>query len=172
MKCLLRKPSPSHRSLALMLLVACAPYAPISQSAEHFAAATYAYELAQRANSVALLEHDYLLWLDATSGDALFDLYRNYNRLIGTWVQVDLLQARLDDSVDTGRSDDAMLATLRNQARYVRWELDSAIASFEHDADERPHRAHARLAEDSVLLLSNVRVTVDRLYLATGEEAR
>ena len=151
-----------HRSIAL-LLVACAPYAPTSQSAEHFGAATYAYELAQRANFVAQLEHDYLVSIEVASGEELFDLYRNYNRLIGTWVQVDFLQALLDDVVDDARSDDATRSTLRDHACFVRRELDSAIAGFEENAIETPHPLRSRLNEDSHLLLSNIRITVHRL---------
>ena len=157
----------SPRSLALMLVVACSPYAPTTQSAGHFGAATCAYELTQRANAVALLERDYLASIEAASGEELFDLYRNYNRLIGTWVQVDLLQGLLEDAIDDRHSDAAARSALRDQANYLSWELDTAIAGFENDAKGTRAHAYSRLAEDSLALLSNVRVTVDRLYLET-----
>jgi len=155
----------ANRSISLVLLLACAPYVPMAHGIERLGDATYVYELGRYADAVSTLERDYLSLIESASGEERFNLYRNYDRLMGTWLQVDFLQTLLDAAVEaTSHSDDEeMRSALRDHAQYVLWELDNAIAGLEENSIEPQRLGHSEVNEGSRSLLSTVRITVNHL---------
>ena len=153
------------RSIALLLLLACAPYVPTATGTERLA--IYVYDLGQHADSVTALEDEYLLLIESASGDERFNLYRNYDRLMGTWLQVDFLQSLLDRAVEAASDldEEETRSMLRDHAQFTLWELDGAIAGLEESSAEAQRWTDSRINERSRSLLSDVRRTVDRLLI-------
>jgi len=155
------------RSIPLLLLFACALCPPTAYAVERLGDATYVYELGRHADAVTALERDYLSLIESAPREERFDLYRNYDRLMGTWRQVDFLQTLLDVAVDaTARPDEeAIRSALRDHAQYVLWELDSAIAGLEEDSLEPRRSTYLEVDTGCRSLLANVRATIDRLLV-------
>jgi len=112
-----------------------------------------------------MLETSVSLLIEAASVEERFNLYWTYNHLTGAWLQVDFLQALLQLSVDAPSSPDeeGIRTTLRDQAQFVLWELDHAIADLEQNVPEVKQLNYLRINEVLRSLLSEVRTTVDRL---------
>jgi hypothetical protein len=155
------------RSISLWLLFACASYAPTPQGTERLGDAIHVFELGQHADAVIALEDEYLQLIESVAGEERFNLYRNYNRLMGTWLQVDFLQSLLDRAVEaTSRLDEEEARSmLRDHAQYTLWELDSGIAGLEESSAEAQRWTDSRINERSRSLLSSVRMTVNRLLI-------
>ena len=155
------------RSISLLLLFACAPYVPTAQGTERLGDATYVYELEQYANAVTTLENNYLSLIESASGEERFNLYRNYNQLMGAWLQVDFVQTLLDLAVAaTSRSDEEETRTmLLDHARYILWELDHAIADLDENTPDSQWLNQLWVNEGVHSLLSGVRITVNRMLV-------
>jgi spermidine synthase len=161
-----RQVSVSRFNLSILLpLFACAPYLPIAHGTERAGDATYWYELERHAHNVAGLEQEFLSLIAAASVEERFNLYWTYNHLTGAWLQVDFLQTLLDFSVDAPSSTDEeeIRTTLRDQAQFVLWELDHAIADLEQNVSEVKQLNYLRINEVLRSLLSEVHTTVNRL---------
>jgi hypothetical protein len=157
-----RNPTFSGR---LSLLFACALYASTAPGIERVGDTTYLYELGQYSRAATGLESELFSLIESASGNERFDLYWTCNHLTGTWVQVGLLQSQLKLSVSVpSHLDDAMARiTLRDQARFVVWELDNALFDLEQKAPDVERSSHLRISEALRSLLSALRTTVSRL---------
>ena len=129
--------------------------------------AAYVYELEVHASAMSSLQEEFLSSIDNASDQERFDLYRTYDQLMGTWLQVDLLEALLEASVEaTSIGDEEQIrTTLRDQAQFTRSELDQAAADLERNAVALKRYDHLRLSETLRSLLSSVQATVDRLII-------
>jgi hypothetical protein len=149
------------------LLFAGALHGPVAWSTVRADDATYVYELQAHANAMASLEEAFVSSIDSASDQERFNLYWTYNQLIGTWHQVDLLEAWLDASIEaiTTSDEEKMRAALRDQAQFTRAELDHAVDDLEHNAVSIRQYEPLRLNGALRSLLSSVRATVDRLMI-------
>ena len=149
------------------LLFAFALYAPMVHGTERPGDGTYLHELGQYADAVTELESDYRSLIERAFDEDRFDLYRNHNRLMGAWLQVDFLQAMVDFAVKTkSQSDeDQARSMLRDHVQYVLWELDNAIDGFAEHSPCAQSSTHCWIQERCRSLLSNVRITVNRMLV-------
>jgi hypothetical protein len=155
------------RSFSRLVLLAYALYVPAADGTERLRDATYVYELGQYAGAATALENDYLLLIESASDKERFNLYRNYNRLMGAWLQVDFLQTLLDLSVEAPSlaDEEEVRSMLRDHAQYTLWELDNAIEGLEDASFGAQRETHLWVNERSSALLSNVQITVNRLLI-------
>jgi hypothetical protein len=154
------------RLRSLLLLFACTPYLPVVHGMERVGDASYLYELERHANAVTALETEFVSLIEAAYSDERFYLYWTYNHLTGSWVQVAYLQTQMELSVGAqSYSDEELIrTTLRDQAQFVRWELDHAINDLVQNMPEVKRLNHLWINEALRSLLSEVRATVDRLW--------
>ncbi len=129
--------------------------------------ATYLYKLEQYASDFIALETEFLSLIDAASSEERYYLYWTYNHLTGSRVQVRYLQTELELAVATQSYPDeqALRTTLRDQAQFVHWELDHAISDLEQNMPEVRRLNHLWINEALRSLLSQIRTTVDRLWV-------
>src|SRR6266550_4336356 len=127
--------------------------------------ASAAYELRQHAIAATALQDDLLELCESASGAEQFELYSIYNRAVGTWLPVDFLRDLLDVTMSaSSRSDEeAMGATLRDQAAFALWELDQSIAYLEADSAVARSPQSSERAAAVHSLLWQVRPVVERL---------
>ncbi len=151
----------------LLLLLACALYLPAAYGTERARDATYLYELEQYGNAVTALETEFLSLIEFASSEERFYLYWTYNHLTGSWLQVEYLQTQLELAVEAQSYSDeeSVRTTLRDQAQFVRWELGHAINDLEQAMPGVRPLNHLRINADLRSLLSEVRTTVDRLWI-------
>jgi len=123
------------------------------------------YELEQYSDAVTALETEFLALIEAAPSEQRLYLYWTYNHLTGSWFQVENLQTQLELSLEAQASSDeeSIRTTLRDQAEFVRWELDNAIDDLEETMPEVRPLNHLWITEALRSLLSEVRTTVDRL---------
>jgi hypothetical protein len=152
---------------SLALLLAGALHASVSWSTVRAGDATYVYDLQRHENAMTLLEDEFLSSIDGASDEERFDLYRTYNELTGTWLQVDLLEALVAESIEAAPmcEEEKIRTMLRDQAQFTRAELDHAVADLEHNVAAIKRYDHRWLSEALRSLLSSVRATVDRLII-------
>jgi hypothetical protein len=155
------------RLSSLLLLFACAPYLQVVHGTERVGDAAYLYELEQYANAVTALETEFLSLIEAAPSEERFYLYWTYNHLTGSWVQVEYLQAQLELSLEAQSysEEESSRTTLRDQAEFVRWELGHAINDLEQTIPEGRPLNNMWINEALRSLLSEVRTTVDRLWI-------
>ena len=103
--------------------------------------------------------------IETASDEKRFGLYRTYNRSIGTWGQVDSLQALLELSIaETSPSLEQEARTaLKEQASYTQWELGQNIAELETALAENRLSDDMRLHDLLRSVLKEVRIIVNRL---------
>jgi hypothetical protein len=159
---------------SLALLFAGALHASVAWSTVRAGDAAYVYDLQRHENAMTLLEDEFLSSIDGASDEERFNLYRTYNQLTGTWLQVDLLEALLAASIEAEPicDEEKIRTTLRDQAEFTRAEIDRAIADFEHDGTALKRYDDQRLNGALRSLLSNVRGTIDRLITDQGTLAQ
>ena len=147
------------------LLFACTFYGPIACGTVRAGDATYVYDLQRHKNAMTLLEDEFLSSIDDASDEERFNLYRTYNQLTGAWLQVDLLEALVAESIEASPmcEEEKIRTMLRDQAQFTRAELDDAVADLEHNVAAIKQYDHLRLSDALRSLLSSVRATVDRL---------
>jgi hypothetical protein len=149
------------------LLFAGALHGSVAWSTVRAGDATYVYELQRYANAMASLGEEFLSSIDGASDEERFDLYRTYNQLMGTWFQVDLLEAFLAASIEAPRicDEEKIRTMLRDQAEFTRAEINYAVADLEHHDATIKRYDHLRLNSALRSLLSSVRATADRLII-------
>jgi len=152
---------------SLLLLFACAPYLPVAHGMERVGDATHLSELEQYASAVTALETEFLSLIEAAPCEERFYLYWTYNHLTGSWVQVEHLQTQLELllGAQSYADEESIRITLRDQAAFVRWELGYAIDDLEQTMPEVRPLNHLWGNEAVRSLLSEVRATVDRLWI-------
>jgi hypothetical protein len=155
------------RRLGSLALLFAALHASVAWSTVRAGDATYVYDLQRHENAMTLLEDEFLSSIDGASDEERFNLYRTYNELTGTWLQVDLLEAWVTESIEAAPmcEEEKIRTMLRDQAQFTRAELDHAVADLEHNAAAIKRYDHRRLSDALRSLLSSVRATVDRLII-------
>jgi hypothetical protein len=166
------QPRPLHSLIASeaarvggLLLLACAVGSTPALAAERVGDAVAMYALQDRARVVDDLERALLTAIEASPDEERFGLYRTYNQLYGTWIQMQLSQTLIGEAASApSPSDEAMIrTTLRDQAQYALWELDDARSYLERNAPAPERREHFRINEAIRALLSDTRTIVERL---------
>jgi hypothetical protein len=153
--------------VAGLLLLACAVGLTPALAAERVGDAVAMYALQDRARIVDDLERALLVLIEASPGEDRFDLYRTYNQLSGTWVQMQLSQTLIEQAVSAqSPSDEASTRmTLRDQAQFALWELDEARLYLERNAPAPERREHFRINRAIRALLAETRTIVERLLV-------
>jgi hypothetical protein len=150
------------RSALLALVVAALSSAAYGM--ERAGDALIASEIRHYAKEVTAVQSDLLSFIAAAPDSKRFDLYRTYNRSIGTWMQVDLLQALLERaSEETSDPAEEVRVAIMEHAVYVLWELDRNLGELESVMAEKRPSPDLRLHELLRSLLTEVRVIVTRL---------
>lgn len=150
----------------LLLLSICAPFVPVVHGAERIGDSAYLNEVEQYANAVAALETEFLSLIDAASGEERFYLYWTYNHLTGSRVEVEYLQRQVELAMaaQSLSEEESIRTTLRDQAQFVRWELDDTIDDLRQNIPEVRRLNQLWINEALRSLLSEVRTTVERLW--------
>src|SRR4051812_30624318 len=150
--------------LVTLLLVACLPLPIAAQGAERSGDAAFLEACRQYARSAIDLENESLLQIESASDDERFDLYREYDGFVGTWLQVESLQAQLAVAVDADSSIEAAEArtALRDQAQFVRSELGHTEADLARNAASLHRSDHLWINQAIRSLLAEVRTLIGR----------
>jgi hypothetical protein len=111
------------------------------------------------------IEAQLLTLIDASPGEARFELYRTYHQLTGTWLQMELSQTLLDEAAaaESLSEETTIRTTLRDQTQYALWELDDARASLERSSPAPEQREHYRINAAIRALLADARTIAERL---------
>lgn len=149
----------------LWLLVICVPGLRPAHGAERMGDASLVHALQDHAEAVNALEIDILVLIESAPDENRFALYRTYNELMGTWVQVDLLQSLLElsSSATTPSVEDGNRTNLRDHARFALWDLDETRMRLERDAPDADRHEYSRINESIRALLSEAEITISRL---------
>lgn len=148
-----------------LLLVACLTFLSPAQGAERSGDAAFLNAYQEHERAAISLETEFLSQIEIASGEERFNLYRAYDRFLGTWLQVERLQAQVAIAVgaDSPVEEEEARTTLRDQARFVFLELEQTEGDLERNiaALERPD--HFRINQGIRRLLVEVRAAVGRL---------
>lgn len=151
--------------VARVLLLACATGLTPAHAAQRAGDVLAMYALQDRARIIDDLERALIALIEASPDEDRFELYRTYNQLSGTWVQMQLSQALIEQAMSAkSPSDEATIrSTLRDQARYAVWELDDARLYLERNAPGPERREYFRINQAMRALFSQTRTIVERL---------
>jgi hypothetical protein len=148
-----------------LLLVACLPFLSPAQGAERSGDAVFANAYQEHERAAIALETEFLLQIELASDEERFNLYRAYDRFLGTWLQVERLQAQHAVAVEADSSveEEEARTALRDQAQFVRLELEQTEEDLERNAAalERPDRF--RINQAIRRLFVEVRAAIGRL---------
>ena|SRR2546427_5588944 len=149
----------------LLILFVSAFRIPAAHGIERPGDALIANEIQHYAAAVTRVQGDFLSLIEAASGVKRFDLYRTYNRSIGTWMQVDLLQTLLQLSITetSAPADQDARKALEEQASYTIWEVGQNIAELDAAIAENKLSDDLRLHELLRSVLKEVEIVVTRL---------
>jgi hypothetical protein len=127
--------------------------------------AAYVYALEQHSAVVAALEDDFLALIETAPEEERFNLYRTYNQLMGTWLQVEFLRSLLDSSIEavSPLDEEEVRTNLRDQAEFTLWELAATITSIERNIVELDLPSHIQVNARVRSLLAEARATVSHL---------
>jgi len=111
----------------------------LAQGAERLADALATYALQERTAVADGLERDILAVIDSSPNEDRFELYRTYNQLMGTWVQVDLSQTLVAQAVaaTSPSEEEKIRTTLRDQAQFALWDLDETLRTSDGTVPSR-----------------------------------
>ena len=106
-----------------------------------------------------------LFQIEIAADEERFTLYRTYNNFLGTWLQVERLQAQVAVAVeaDSSTEEEETRAALRDQAQFVRLELEQAEADLQRNIPALKRPNHLRINQAIRDLLFEVHATVSRL---------
>jgi hypothetical protein len=149
------------------MLFICAPFVPVAHGAERIGDSAYLNEFERYANAVAGLETEFLSLIEAASGEERFYLYWTYNHLTDSRAQVEYLQRQVELSMaaQSPSEEESIRTTLRDQAEFVGWELGHAIDDLQQNIPQVRRLNQLWINEALRSLLSEVRTTVDRLWV-------
>ena len=151
----------------LLALVICAPGMRPAYGTERAGDASAVYALQGQAEVVDSLERDILALIEHSPDESRFDLYRTYNRLMGTWIQVDLVQAMLELAVsaESPSEEEEIRAGLRDHARFALWDLDEVRIDLEREIAGVNRHEHSRLNDNIRWLLSEAKAVIGRVLI-------
>ena len=151
----------------LLLLVICAPCLRPAYGTERVDDALVLYALYDQTEVVNALETDVLALIENSPDEDRFDLYRTYNQLMGTWVQVGLSQAMLElaMSATLPSEEEEIRSHLRDHARFALWDLDEARTYLERNAPNADREEHLRIHVAIRSLLSEAKTIMSRLLV-------
>ena len=149
----------------LLVLVVSAFRMPAAHGIERPGDALIANEIQHYTAAVTRVQGDFLSLIQTTSGVKRFDLYRTYNRSIGTWMQVDLLQTLLQLSITetSAPAEQQARKALEEQASYTIWEVGQNIAELDAAIAENKLSDDLRLHDLLRSVLKEVEIIVTRL---------
>jgi AAA+ ATPase superfamily predicted ATPase len=152
-------------SSVIVLLVACLPFLSLARGAERVGDTTFMDSYQQHARNAIALENEIGFLIGIAPDEEHFNLYWTYNHFIGTWLQVELLQAQLTLSVgaDSPAEEEATRTTLRDQAQFALWELEQTEMDLERNIPELTRPDHLRINRAIRALVFEVRTTIGRL---------
>ena len=155
------------RLCLLLVLLACAPYLRLAHGSERVGDRLYVHAFEQHEAAVTALEDNLLALIETTPEDERFELYRTYNQLMGTWLQMEFLQSLMDASIAAllPIEEEEIRTSLRDQAQFTLGELDHAIANIEQNLAELDRPRDLQVNEEVRSLLSGIRATVSRLLV-------
>jgi hypothetical protein len=144
-----------------------------ARGSERAGDAASVHALDQHSDVVAALEDDLLALIETALEEERFNLYRTYNQLMGTWLQVDFLRSLLDSSIDavSPLDEEEARTNLRDQAEFTLWELGNAITNIERSMVEFNRPSHVEVNGHVRSLLSEVRATVQWLITSHHSSA-
>jgi hypothetical protein len=134
--------------------------------------ATNLYALQQLASEEIAVERDFLWAFQTAVEDKHFDLYRDLNRLVGTWSQIELTRTLLELSIAAPQfSDERYLrSTLCDQAAFVLGEIEQAHWDLERQAMPGDDTGRVRTSAAVRAFLSQAASAIARLQ--AEEQAR
>jgi hypothetical protein len=152
----------------LVLLVVCAPGLRPAQAAERAGDALVRQAIHDRTDVVDALEDDILALIVSSSDGDRFDLYRTYNQLMGTWVQIDRSDTLVEQAAlaMSPPEEEAIRTTLRDQAQFALWELDDALAYLEQIRPGAHRHEYLRIKEAIRSLLWETKTVINGLLAA------
>jgi len=148
-----------------LLSVACLLFLSPAQGAERSGDAAFVDSCQEHARTAIALESESLSQIEIASGEERFNLYRAYDRFLGTWLQVERLQAQLAVAIEADSSveEEEARTTLRDQARFVLLDLEQAEGDLERNTPALERPDHFRINQAIRRLLAEVRTAVGRL---------
>ncbi len=154
-------------AFVIVLLVACLTFSSLARGAERVGDIAFMNAYQTHTGNAIALENEIGFMIGIAPDEERFNLYWTDNRFIGTWLQVELLQAQLILSVraDSSAEEDAARTSLRDQAQFVLWELEQSEADLERNIAELKRPDHLRINRAIRALLFEVRIAVVRLLL-------
>jgi len=155
----------STRGLSLVLPLLYATGIAAAHGAERAGDALARYALQDRGRLAEQMETELLALIDASPFADRFELYRTYNQLTGTWLQMQLSQKLLDEAAAAGSlsQETSIRTTLRDQAQYALWELDDARASLERSTPAPDRGEPYRINLAIRVLLADARAIAERV---------
>jgi hypothetical protein len=155
----------AHVVHLLVLLVICASGVRMAHAAERLGDALVMYALQDRAQIVDAVERDLLALIESSPDEHRFDLYRAYDQLTGTWVQVELSQSLVEQAAaaTSPAEEEKIRTTLRDQAQFALWELDQALAYLELGTSGASQPEYLRINLGIRSLLSETKTIIGRL---------
>jgi hypothetical protein len=152
----------------LVLLVVCAPGLFPAQAAERAGDALVRQAIHDRRDVVDALEEDILALIESSPDGDRFDLYRTYNQLMGTWVQIDLSDILVEQAAlaMSPSEEEEIRTTLRDQAQFALWELDDALAYLEQIRPGAHRHEYLRIKEAIRSLLWETKTVINGLLAA------
>jgi hypothetical protein len=147
------------------LLVACLSFLSPAQGAERSGDAAFVDAYQEHARAAIALETESLLQIEIASDEERFNLYREYDRFLGTWLQVERLQAQLAVAVEADSSveEEEARTDLRDEAQFVLLELAQTEGDLERNAPALKRPDHVRINQAIWRLLVEVRTAIGRL---------
>jgi hypothetical protein len=148
-----------------LLLVACLPFLSPAQGAERSGDAAFLDAYQEHARTAIALETESLSQIEIASGEERFNLYRAYDRFLGTLLLVERLQAQvaIEVEADSPVEEEEARTTLRDQARFVLLELEQTEGDLERNTPALERPDHFRINQAIRRLLVEMRTAVCRL---------
>ena len=152
----------------VLLLFVCSAGLRPAHGTEHVGDALVVHTLDNQTAAVDALDREILALLETVPDDRRFELYWTYDQLMGTWSQVEVLQALLELAIAaTSPLEEEEISTqLRDHARFLLWDLDEAGAQLELHTPADDQQQHRRINETIRALLSATRIIISRLLAA------
>lgn len=156
----------------IWLLIAWLPFASEAQGAERVSDATFADSYQQHARYAIVLENDIGFLIGIAPDEERFNLYWTYNHFVGTWLQVESLQAQLALAVraDSSAEESEIRTTVRDQAQFALWELEQTDTDLRRNIPELKRPDHLRINRAIRALLFEVRTTITRFLVEACDQ--